>query len=50
MRLTEYATYAYSGQVSSAAWIALSDPRRRAALELLLDRPRPVGEISSTWR
>jgi DNA-binding transcriptional ArsR family regulator len=32
--------------VSSAAWIALADPRRRAALELLLDRPRSVNELA----
>jgi DNA-binding transcriptional ArsR family regulator len=31
---------------SSAAWIALSDPRRRAALEHLLDRPRSVNELA----
>ncbi len=30
----------------SAAWIALADPRRRAALELLLDRPRSVNELA----
>jgi DNA-binding transcriptional ArsR family regulator len=29
----------------SSAWQALSDPNRRAVLELLLDRPRPVGEL-----
>jgi DNA-binding transcriptional ArsR family regulator len=27
-------------------WSALADPHRRAALELLLERPRPVGELS----
>jgi DNA-binding transcriptional ArsR family regulator len=26
-------------------WNALSDPHRRAALELLLERPRSVGEL-----
>jgi DNA-binding transcriptional ArsR family regulator len=31
---------------SSAAWSALADPRRRAALELLLDRPRSVNELA----
>ncbi len=31
---------------SSAAWLALADPRRRAALELLLDRPRSVNELA----
>ncbi len=30
----------------STAWIALADPRRRAALELLLDRPRSVNELA----
>ena len=29
----------------SSSWHALSDPNRRAVLELLLERPRPVGEI-----
>jgi DNA-binding transcriptional ArsR family regulator len=38
---------AYSvAMVSSAAWLALADPRRRAALELLLDGPRSVNELS----
>jgi DNA-binding transcriptional ArsR family regulator len=27
-------------------WSALADPHRRAALELLLDGPRPVGELT----
>ena len=27
-------------------WSALADPHRRAALELLLERPRPVGELA----
>jgi DNA-binding transcriptional ArsR family regulator len=27
------------------AWTALSDAHRRAALELLRERPRPVGEL-----
>jgi DNA-binding transcriptional ArsR family regulator len=26
-------------------WQALADPNRRAVLALLLDRPRPVGEL-----
>jgi DNA-binding transcriptional ArsR family regulator len=26
-------------------WSALADPHRRAVLELLLERPRPVGEL-----
>ena len=30
----------------SATWLALADPRRRAALELLLDRPRSVNELA----
>src|SRR3954454_11508982 len=29
----------------ASAWQALSDPNRRAVLELLLERPRPVGEL-----
>ena len=29
----------------SSSWQALSDPRRRAVLALLLERPRPVGEL-----
>jgi DNA-binding transcriptional ArsR family regulator len=29
------------------AWNALADPHRRAALELLRERPRPVGELVS---
>ena len=29
----------------SSCWQALSDPNRRAVLALLLERPRPVGEI-----
>ena len=28
-----------------STWSALADPHRRAVLELLLERPRPVGEI-----
>jgi DNA-binding transcriptional ArsR family regulator len=31
--------------VTAAAWAALADPNRRAVLELLLERPRPVGEL-----
>jgi DNA-binding transcriptional ArsR family regulator len=31
--------------VSTATWSALADPNRRAVLELLLERPRPVGEL-----
>jgi len=30
----------------SSPWQALSDPNRRAVLELLLERPRPVGELT----
>jgi DNA-binding transcriptional ArsR family regulator len=30
---------------SPAAWTALADPHRRAALELLLERPRSVTEL-----
>lgn len=29
----------------ASAWSALADPHRRAALELLRERPRPVGEL-----
>jgi DNA-binding transcriptional ArsR family regulator len=29
-----------------STWVALSDPRRRIALELLLDRPRSVNELA----
>jgi DNA-binding transcriptional ArsR family regulator len=28
-----------------STWSALADPRRREMLELLRDRPRPVGEL-----
>jgi len=30
---------------SAAVWTALAEPHRRAALELLLDRPRSVTEL-----
>jgi DNA-binding transcriptional ArsR family regulator len=36
--------------VDDAAWTALADPRRRAALELLLDRPRAVNELAEHLR
>jgi DNA-binding transcriptional ArsR family regulator len=29
----------------NAAWSALAEPHRRAVLELLRERPRPVGEL-----
>ena len=29
----------------SSSWQALSDPHRRAVLALLLERPRPLGEL-----
>ncbi|HUE28525.1 MAG TPA: metalloregulator ArsR/SmtB family transcription factor [Solirubrobacteraceae bacterium] len=29
----------------ASAWAALADPHRRAVLELLRERPRPVGEL-----
>jgi DNA-binding transcriptional ArsR family regulator len=29
----------------TVTWSALSDPHRRAALALLLERPRPAGEL-----
>jgi DNA-binding transcriptional ArsR family regulator len=32
-------------QCVSSSWHALADPNRRAVLALLLERPRPVGEI-----
>ena len=28
-----------------STWSVLADPHRRAALELLRERPRPVGEL-----
>jgi DNA-binding transcriptional ArsR family regulator len=31
--------------MTAAAWSALADPHRRTVLELLLERPRPAGEI-----
>jgi DNA-binding transcriptional ArsR family regulator len=31
--------------MTTTTWTALSDPHRRAMLELLLERPRPVGEL-----
>jgi DNA-binding transcriptional ArsR family regulator len=31
----------------SGAWTALGDPTRKAIFELLVDRPRPVGELAS---
>ncbi|MCD7438104.1 metalloregulator ArsR/SmtB family transcription factor [Streptomyces lincolnensis] len=30
----------------AALWTALADPHRRAIVALLLERPRPVGEIA----
>lgn len=32
---------------SAAAWDALGDPTRRAIVECLADRPRPVGELAA---
>ncbi len=29
-----------------STWVALSDPRRRTALDLLLERPRSVNELA----
>ena len=29
----------------ASTWSALADPNRRAAIELLRERPRPVGEL-----
>jgi DNA-binding transcriptional ArsR family regulator len=31
--------------VTTTTWAALSDPHRREMLELLRERPRPVGEL-----
>jgi DNA-binding transcriptional ArsR family regulator len=31
--------------VATETWSALADPHRRAVLELLRERPRPVGEL-----
>jgi DNA-binding transcriptional ArsR family regulator len=33
-----------------AVWTALADPHRRAALELLLERPRSVAEVMGELR
>ena len=33
------------GAMSAATWSALADPHRRAVLELLVERPRAVGEL-----
>lgn len=42
--MTEIFLGGYIGPVPST-WSALADPKRRAALELLLERPRTVGEL-----
>ena len=34
----------------ASPWSALADPRRRAALELLLERPRPANELADRLR
>jgi DNA-binding transcriptional ArsR family regulator len=31
--------------MTAATWSALADPHRRAVLDLLVQRPRPVGEL-----
>jgi DNA-binding transcriptional ArsR family regulator len=31
--------------MAASTWSALSDPNRRATIELLRERPRPVGEL-----
>ena len=36
--------------MSPAAWTALAEPRRREILELLRERPRPVGELVERLR
>jgi DNA-binding transcriptional ArsR family regulator len=33
-----------------STWSALADPHRREALALLLERPRPVGELTDRLR
>src|SRR3954447_20141346 len=38
------------GHVHEATWAALSDPHRRAALGLLRERPRAVGELVGALR
>jgi DNA-binding transcriptional ArsR family regulator len=35
----------YSLVLVPSTWTALADPHRRAVLELLRERPRPVGEL-----
>ena len=39
-----------SGMPSPSTWSALADPRRRDILGLLLERPRPVGELVERLR
>jgi DNA-binding transcriptional ArsR family regulator len=34
-------------QTYQSAWTALGDPTRKAIFELLVDRPRPVGELAT---
>ena len=44
MHLTAYALHGIFGSVLST-WSVLADEHRRAALELLRERSRPVGEL-----
>jgi DNA-binding transcriptional ArsR family regulator len=39
------ANTATAESTSETTWAALADPHRRAVLELLRERPRPVGEL-----
>jgi DNA-binding transcriptional ArsR family regulator len=45
MPLRTYAALGILGAPVPSAWSALVDPNRRAALELLRERPRSVGEL-----
>lgn len=45
MPLTEYAYDGILEPTMTDVFAALADPHRRAALELLRDRPRSVGEL-----
>src|SRR5689334_3285503 len=44
-----YARRVMMGLVPST-WVALADPHRRTVLELLRERPRPVGELVERLR
>lgn len=48
MRLTAYSPRGILEPMGpAAAWTALADPHRRAALELLRERPRSVAEVGA---